>query len=219
MGDKIVRLRKKPWVEEALDTFSNLVFKNPGEELVGQWQEVFGRKAPLFVELGTGKGRFITELATRHQDINLVGIEAQQDVLYYAAKKVQERELTNVRLLVFDINNLLTIFAPGEVDRLYINFCDPWPKNRHAKRRLTHVNFLDKYAAILKPGGQLFFKTDNEELFAFSLEQFAERKLHLENVTHDLHNSDYQGNIMTEYEEKFSSKGMKIHRAEVTFPA
>ncbi|MEG6584332.1 tRNA (guanosine(46)-N7)-methyltransferase TrmB [Dendrosporobacter sp. 1207_IL3150] len=212
-----MRLRKKPWVTEAIKEFSDFVIINAGSDSAGKWTEIFGREAPLYVELGTGKGRFITDLAAAHPNINFIGIEAQQDVLYYAAKKVRERELKNVRLLVFDINNILDIFAEGEVSRFYINFCDPWPKARHAKRRLTHQGFLEKYRKLLKKNGELFFKTDNRALFDFSLEQFSESGLKTNNVTYDLHSDNMSDNIMTEYEAKFSSIGVKINRCEVLF--
>lgn len=216
-----MRLRRKPWITEAIKEYDSIVMMNPGEEVRGKWQEIFGRKASLYVELGTGKGRFISELAERHPEINFIGIEAQQDVLYYAAQKTAEKKLTNVRLLVFDINNILSIFNQGEVTRFYINFCDPWPKARHAKRRLTHVGFLAKYRSILGQGGRLIFKTDNRPLFDFSLEQFAEAGLLTQDVTFDLHDPaspGHEGNIMTEYEAKFSRLGTKINRAEVIFP-
>ncbi|MDF2634147.1 MAG: tRNA ((7)-)-methyltransferase [Pelosinus sp.] len=232
-----MRLRRKPWVDAALENYSDIVVikeipfgvpsqirmdsdqekTNVHEHRKGHWHEVFGRKAPLYVELGTGKGSFISQLAEENPEVNFIGIEAQQDVLFYAAQKVREKGLTNVRLLVFDINNVLDIFAPGEVDRLYINFCDPWPKVRHAKRRLTHANFLDKYRILLSVGGEIFFKTDNRPLFDFSLEQFAACNLEVNEVTFDLHKSDYQGNVMTEYEKKFSSMGTPINRCEVKF--
>ena len=233
-----MRLRKKPWVSEALIEYSDIVLikdllcsktveegiaisdelKRVGATMKGHWHEIFGRTAPLHVELGTGKGKFISEMAERHPEINFVGIESQQDVLYYVAKKVREKNLTNVRLLVFDINHLLESFAPGEIDRLYINFCDPWPKVRHAKRRLTHAEFLEKYRIVLAKQGEIFFKTDNRILFDFSLEQIAESGLQMDKVTFDLHNSDFTGNIMTEYETKFSGLGTKINRCEIKFP-
>jgi tRNA (guanine-N7-)-methyltransferase len=232
-----MRLRRKPWVDAALEEFSDIVVikeipcgislkpnidcdqekHNIHEERKGHWHEAFGRKAPLHVELGTGKGSFISQLAEENPGVNFIGIEAQQDVLYYAAQKIREKGLTNVRLLVFDINHVLNIFAPGEINRLYINFCDPWPKVRHAKRRLTHANFLDKYRILLSAGGEIFFKTDNRPLFDFSLEQFAACNLEVNEITFDLHNSDYQGNVMTEYEKKFSSMGTPINRCEIKF--
>jgi len=209
-----VRLRKKPWIKEAIKEYEDVLAANPQG---GKWNDVFGRVAPLYVELGTGKGRFITALAARHPEINFVGIEAQLDVLYYAAQKAHEQRLSNVRLLHFDVNNILEIFSPGEVDRVFINFCDPWPKKRHAKRRLTNRWFLDKYRVILAEGGELYFKTDNERLFEASLNEFADTGLGLRNISFDLHNSGYQDNIMTEYEAKFSALGMKIYRTEVIF--
>jgi len=232
-----MRLRKKPWVSGALEEYSDSVLikdllcaktlpaganlddemQKTSERLQGHWHEIFGRKAPLHVELGTGKGKFISEMAERHPEINFVGIESQQDVLYYVAQKVRAKQLTNVRLLVFDVTYLTEIFAPGEINRLYINFCDPWPKGRHAKRRLTHRIFLDKYSIVLANGGEIFFKTDNKILFDFSLEQFAERDLVVDKVTFDLHKSDLVDNVMTEYETKFSGMGTKINRCEIKF--
>ena len=216
-----MRLRRKPWVDEAIHNFDSFVFSKDmeiGEEKKGQWAEIFGRQAPLHVELGTGKGDFISQLAQRNHEINYIGIEMQQDVLYSAAKKIAELELKNVRLLVFDINKIEDIFAPGEVDRFYINFCDPWPKKRHAKRRLTHVGFLEKYRGLLKSGGRIHFKTDNRPLFDFSLEQFEEARLTVQDVSFDLHAENRPDNIMTEYERKFSGFGEKINRCEVVFP-
>lgn len=216
-----MRLRKKPWIDEAIQAFGDFVYTEKAcEALVGNggWARIFAREAPLHVELGTGKGRFISQMAARRPEVNFVGIEAVQDVLYYAALKVRELELGNVKLLVFDINQIEEIFTAGEVDRFYINFCDPWPKARHAKRRLTHVNFLEKYRRLLAPDGQLFFKTDNRPLFDFSLEQFDLANLSVDRLTYDLHASGMQGNVMTEYEEKFSKLGEKINRCEVSFP-
>lgn len=215
-----MRLRKKPWIDTAIRDLDEFLFSQP-EQLAaidkGNWAAMFNRTAPLHVELGTGKGRFISQMALQQPNVNFIGIEAQQDVIYYAGLKVKELELSNVRLLLFDINNIEDIFAEASVDRFYINFCDPWPKARHAKRRLTHVGFLAKYRQLLKQGGQLFFKTDNRPLFDFSLTQFAEAGLSVDNLTFDLHNSSFMGNIMTEYEEKFSGIGEKINRCEVSF--
>lgn len=215
-----MRLRRKPWIDQAILEFDDFVYHSSQQiETIekGMWQSVFGRKAPLFVELGTGKGQFISQMALRHPEVNFIGLEAQRDVLYYAALKVRELGLKNVRLLVFDINQVEDIFAPGEVDQFFINFCDPWPKARHAKRRLTHRNFLERYRKLLIPGGKLLFKTDNRPLFDFSLEQFAEAGLKTEHVTFDLHQSKLKDNIMTEYEKKFSGLGEKINRCEVLF--
>lgn len=210
-----MRLRRKPWVDEAIHEFDDFVVSRDqeiGEEKKGKWSEIFGRQAPLHVELGTGKGDFISQLAELHPDINYIGIEMQQDVLYSAAKKIAEKELKNVRLLVFNINHIEDIFAEGEVDRFYINFCDPWPKKRHAKRRLTYRDFLKRYAVILKEGGEIRFKTDNKDLFDFSVEEFEAMGWQLSDVTYDLHAAPVPGDVETEYEEKFSRKGNLICR-------
>ena len=199
-----MRLRRKPWVDKAIHDFDDFVFPKDApasEEQQGRWSEVFGREAPLYVELGTGKGDFISQMAEREPGVNFIGIEAQQDVLYAAAKKVAAMELKNVRLLVFDIHEIERIFAPGEVDRFFLNFCDPWPKKRHYKRRLTYR-----------------FKTDNRPLFDFSLKEFEAAELAVRDVSYDLHAEGRPDNIMTEYERKFSGYGEKINRCEVIFP-
>ena len=215
-----MRLRRKPWVDEAIHAYDDFVYpkdRPAGEAERGRWQDVFGREARLFVELVSGKGDFISEMAERNPQVNFIGIEKQQDVLIAAAQKVREKGLKNVRLLVFDIAQLEKIFAPAEITRFFVNFCDPWPKARHAKRRLTHRSFLMRYKALLVPGGSLFFKTDNRALFDFSLEEFREMGLSLHDVCYDLHREARPDNVMTEYERKFSGKGEKINRCEVTF--
>lgn len=216
-----MRLRKRPWIDKAILEFKDFVFlKDSFEptELKGHWRDIFNRNAPLYVELGTGKGRFINQLALQYPEVNFLGIELQQDIIYYAAQKAAKAKLTNIRLAVFNINAIDSLFAEDEIDRLYINFCDPWPKKRHAKRRLTHINFLIKYQKILKSSARLFFKTDNRDLFDFSLEQFKEADCKTSAITYDLHNdTPIIGDVMTEYEEKFSGFGEKINRCEVTF--
>ncbi len=216
-----MRLRRKPWVDAAIHEFDDFVFSRGDERLLdlkGNWRREFPADAPLYAEFGTGKGDFICAMAEKNPAVNFVGVELQQDVLYSAAKKAAARELKNLRLAVFDINKAEELFAEKEIDRLYINFCDPWPKLRHAKRRLTHRNFLTIYQKILAPHGKLLFKTDNEGLFRFSLAEFAAQNLSAEKITFDLHADNDTDNIMTEYEKKFSEKGQKICRAEVTFP-
>jgi len=217
-----LRLRRKPWVDQAIHDFDDFVVSRDvemGEERQGTWRENFGRgpEARLEVELGTGKGDFISQLAELHPDICYIGIEAQQDVLYSAARKVREKGLTNVRLLVFDIRKIEDIFAPGEIDRFYINFCDPWPKLRHHKRRLTYRDFLAKYSRLLRHPGELHFKTDNRALFDFSLGEFAAMNLEVRDISYDLHAENRPDNIVTEYERKFSGFGEKINRCEVIF--
>lgn len=208
-----MRLRRKPWVDEAIHKFDDFVFSRDavlGEEQKGKWNEIFGRTAPLFVELGMGKGDFMRGIALKYPEVNFIGIEAQQDVLYKAAEKISEAEITNVRLLVFDITNIENIFAEKEIDRLYLNFSDPWTKKRHAKRRLTHRNYLEKYRKLLKDNGEIHFKTDNRALFDFTVEEFHSLNMKISDLSYDLHSENRPDNIMTEYERKFSAKGEKI---------
>ena len=216
-----MRLRRKPWIDSAIHDFDSFVYpkdRPAGEEERGRWHEIFGREASLYVELGTGKGDFISQMADREREKDFIGIELQQDVLYQAALKVAAAKLSNVRLLVFPIDELEKIFAPGEVAGFYINFCDPWPKNRHTKRRLTERAFLARYQRLLPPGGRLFFKTDNRPLFEFSLREFSAAGFTVTDVSYDLHAEGRLDNIETEYEAKFSALGEKIHRCEVIFP-
>lgn len=216
-----MRLRRKPWIDEAIQNFKNFLFLQPPEGISGHWRELFpDGSRPLHVEIGTGKGQFITRMAAMHPDINYVGIEREAGVLYYAGKKVAEAEspLPNVRLLLIDAEELETLFAPGEVDCFYLNFSDPWPKNRHYKRRLTYRGYLAQYAKILKKDGEVRFKTDNRGLFAFSIQEFAEMKWRFLNVTLDLHAHPVEGDAQTEYEEKFSRKGNRICRLAAMSP-
>ena len=200
-----MRLRKKPHTDEKLQTFADFVTVGDVEPI----QKDSSRK--LFVELGTGKGDFITQIAERNPQINFIGLEVEATVVLAAARKVREKNLSNVRLVVFDVQNIAEIFSDHEVDRLYINFCDPWPKKRHAKRRLTHERFLELYRKILAPDGEIFFKTDNRGLFDFSLEQFAAAGMIVRDVTNDLHANEPPENIRTEYENKFSAAGVPIN--------
>ena len=165
-----MRLRKKPWIEEAILEFSDFLYTETAQiEQIkkGEWTKEFGRQAPLYVELGTGKGRFITQMAARYPEVNFIGIEVQKDVIYYAGLKAKELGLKNLKLLRFDINNISELFAEHEVDRFFINFCDPWPKARHAKRRLTHVSFLEKYRHLLAPKGQCSLKLITDHCLIF----------------------------------------------------
>ena len=200
-----MRLRKKPHIDEKLQAFADFVTVGDAAPFVKN----LSRK--LYVEVGTGKGDFISQIAERNPQINFVGMEVEATVVLAAARKVREKNLSNVRLLVCDVNRIAEIFLEHAVDRLYINFCDPWPKKRHAKRRLTHANFLELYRKILAPDGEIFFKTDNRGLFDFSLEQFATAGLDVRDVTNDLHASEPADNIRTEYETKFSAEGVPIN--------
>ncbi|MCD8125836.1 MAG: tRNA (guanosine(46)-N7)-methyltransferase TrmB [Lachnospiraceae bacterium] len=174
-------------------------------------QSVFPEARPLHVEIGMGKGQFLTEMARAHPDINYLGIEKFSSVLVRAVQKQEALEFPNLRLIRMDAEDLLSAFAEGEVDRIYLNFSDPWPKDRHAKRRLTSENFLRRYDVILAKEGRLEFKTDNRELFDFSLESIRDHGWQLLAVTYDLHHSELaEGNIRTEYEERFSALGHPI---------
>ena len=183
------------------------------EEQKGKWSEVFGNSNPIHIEVGMGKGKFITELARQNPDINYVGIEKYSSVLVRALEKRPELEQDNLMFIRMDAENLPEVFAKDEVERIYLNFSDPWPKDRHAKRRLTSVQFLSRYDQFLKPDGRVIFKTDNRPLFDFSLEPVEEAGWILESHTFDLHHSEYlEGNVMTEYESKFVAEGKPINR-------
>lgn len=194
---------------------SRYVVQNP-ENWKGNWKEMFGNDHPIQIEVGMGKGRFIMDMARLHPERNFVGIEMYDSVLLRAVQKreQQEEELSNLFFLRMDARNLPEVFAKGEVDRIYLNFSDPWPKDRHAKRRLTSHQFLGLYDQILKEEGQIEFKTDNRDLFEFSLTEIKETGWTLKAYTFDLHQEKemMEGNVMTEYEEKFSSQGNPIHK-------
>lgn len=174
--------------------------------------ETFGNDHPVRIEVGMGKGQFIHTLAAQNPQINYIGIEKYSSVLLRAIQKMEEEELPNLRFIRMDAEDLLKAFAPGEVDRIYLNFSDPWPKDRHAKRRLPSREFLKKYDVILKKGGNLEFKTDNRALFDFAVEELSPAGWEADVITYDLHHDEklMEGNIMTEYEEKFSSLGNPI---------
>ena len=182
-------------------------------EQKGHWHEVFGNDQPLYIEIGMGKGQFILEMARRNPDKNYIGIEKYSSVLVRALEKCETDAPENLRFIRMDAETILDVFAENEVSGIYLNFSDPWPKDRHAKRRLTYRDFWDRYRKILKPEGEVVFKTDNRPLFDFSLEEVEIAGWSLVNVTFDLHHSEYvEGNVMTEYEAKFSAKGNPIHR-------
>ena len=207
-----MRLRKVKGAAEAIAE-SRFVIHDAAERK-GHWQEVFGNDHPIHIEIGMGKGRFLTALAKQNPDINYIGIERYDSVLIRALEqREQEEEINNLFYLCEDAKNVAELFAPGEISRIYLNFSDPWPKDRHAKRRLTSTEFFARYDQILRKDGEVMFKTDNRILFDFSLEQVPLAGWQLKDVTFDLHHSEYaEGNIMTEYEEKFSSLGNPIFR-------
>lgn len=207
-----LRLRNVPGSREAIAE-SNLAINEP-QVLKGKWNEEFGNNNPIRIEIGMGKGRFITQLALENPDINYVGIEKYSSVLIRAIEKCQDIEVPNLRFIRMEAEYICDVFNKEEVDRIYLNFSDPWPKDRHAKRRLTSKQFFGRYDNILKKDGVVEFKTDNDLLFQFSLEQVPEAGWNLVAQTWDLHNDSemVKGNVMTEYESKFSQMGNPIHK-------
>lgn len=207
-----MRLRNVKGAEEFIAS-SIYVIQNP-EEQKGKWNTFFQNENPIHIEIGMGKGKFIHTLAAQNPNINYIGIEMYSSVLYRAIEKRQEEDLPNLYFIRMDAKNLCDVFDENEIERIYLNFSDPWPKERHAKRRLTSPRFLDRYNNILHKDGCICFKTDNRALFDYSVETIeTTTPWKLKDITYDLHTSPYaEGNVMTEYEEKFSSKGMPIHR-------
>jgi len=207
-----MRLRN---IKGADDAVSNSIYciQNPMEKK-GNWNTVFHNTYPIHIEIGMGKGQFIMELARQNPNINYIGIERYTSVLYRALQKIEQEPLPNLMFLCIDAKSLPEIFSTGEIDRIYLNFSDPWPKDRHAKRRLTSGNFLSCYDAVLKPQGHIEFKTDNLELFNFSMEEIPSCGWKIDAYTTNLHKDTTMnmGNIMTEYEEKFSALGNPIYK-------
>lgn len=212
-----MRLRNKPWAEEFIASHPEVIIPNP-EEYKGNWKQIFGNDNPVHIEVGTGKGQFVTGMALANPDINYIGIELYTSVIVVALEKVIDANTPpNLRLLKVNGADLANYFAKGDVSRVYLNFSDPWPKTRHAKRRLTHEGFLNLYESILIDNGEIHFKTDNRGLFEFSLISMSEYGMLLKYVSLDLHANMPEDNIMTEYEEKFSAKGQPIYRLESAF--
>lgn len=210
-----MRLRNIPRADDTLQAHFTVI-KNP-KEFRGNWTSVFGNDRPIRIEIGMGKGRFLLNMAKTYPNINFIGIERYSSVLLRAVEKFDTEEfsdLPNIRFVCMDARELPEVFAEPEVDRIYLNFSDPWPKSRHAKRRLTSTEFLSRYEKVLPPQGLVEFKTDNTPLFDFSLEQVKEAGWTLQAFTYDLHHNKElnKENIMTEYEEKFSSKGNPINK-------
>ena len=211
-----MRLRNKPWAKDKIQSHPQFVVPNP-EEYKGRWNELFENDNPLHIEVGSGKGRFITGMAAANPDINYIGIEVFESVIVYALNNVIEADLPNVKLLQVNAVDLQKYFAKGDVSRVYLNFSDPWPKTRHEKRRLTYSSFLNIYENILPEKGEIHFKTDNRGLFQYSLTSMSQYGMILKDVNLHLHDSQPEDNVMTEYEEKFSNKGSRIYRVEAQF--
>lgn len=205
-----MRMRKKPNLIPRMERCEACLIRD-AETHRGRWRELKPDAAQLRLELGCGKGRFTAETAQQHPDVLFVAVERVPDAMVIAMERVMKLGLTNVFFVDGDAARLTDYFESGEVDLIYINFCDPWPTNRHAKRRLTHVNFLKSYRAVLHEGGQIHFKTDNSGLFEWSLTQFPPAGFTLSEVTRNLHEHGIRG-IMTDYEEKFHNLGTPINR-------
>ncbi len=207
-----MRVRRKAWTEKEIET-NDLIIKN-AESFKGNWGEYFGNNNPIHVEIGCGKGRFITTTASQNKEINYLAIEREKHVLVMGARASKEIDCS-LGFILGDVKDLENYFCTGEIKRIYINFCDPWQnRKKWHKRRLTHSNFLSMYERLFEDYGEIHFKTDNTELFEFTLNEFSKKRWQLKNISLDLHKSEFLDNVMTEYEEKFSSKGMPIYRCE-----
>lgn len=212
-----MRMRKKPNLIPRLEACGTLIVAQP-KELRGRWRELMPDAEAVHLELGCGKGRFTVGTAQAHPKVLLIAVERVPDAMVIAAERARELGLNNVFFIDADAADLEEYFAPGEIDRVYVNFCDPWPGARYAKRRLTHPGFLLRYRRVMGEGGQVHFKTDNHDLFEWSVFQFPKAGFALSEVTRDLHANGIQG-IMTDYEEKFHALGTHINRCVGTMTA
>ena len=212
-----MRLRNKPWALDYINEHQDVIIPEP-ENYKGKWHEIFGNDNPIHIEVGTGKGQFVLGMARQNPDINYIGIELFDSVIVCALEKIVEaKKPSNLRLLKVNGEDLQKFFEKGDVSRVYLNFSDPWPKARHAKRRLTHEGFLKIYENILIDNGEVHFKTDNRGLFEYSLVSMNHYGMKLNYVSLDLHVNEPKDNVKTEYEEKFSAKGQPIYRLEYQF--
>jgi len=216
-----MRLRGRKGIREALEAQPELIVLEPAQ-YKGRWKELFGNDNPIHVELGMGKGRFISQLSSLNPQTNYIGVDMYDELIRRASEKAQaSREenggtLANLKLALFNIEKIEHMFDTNELERVYLNFSDPWPKKRHARRRLTHSGFVRKYIDILNENGEIHFKTDSRSLFEFSLNSFADMGLRMRNIALDLHAEETRTDlVMTEYEMKFHDKGVNIHRVEV----
>ncbi len=213
-----MRMRRKKHREERIEVCSEWLIddiRNYGNDIKG----VFGDGKPLHIEIGCGKGGFISRMAELNPGINYIAFEKNLDVLVLAMEKVKEKNLKNVRFAAGDAEALGDLETSSRAERIYINFCDPWEKYGHRKRRLTNERFLEIYRRVLTEDGGIHFKTDNRKLFEYSLNSFSDFGMRLKNITLDLHASGFEGNVMTEYEKLFSDKGQPIYRCEAYFSA
>lgn len=207
-----MRLRKIKGALNKLIANEKYYINNP-IDYRGKWVEVFNNSNPIHIEIGCGKGKFITTMALNNPNINFIAIEKYDSVLLRASELSLNYDLNNLKLVLLDAENILDVFEKNEVDLIYLNFSDPWPKKRYYKRRLTAPGYLEKYAVILKNDGAIYQKTDNRSLFEYSIENFCNEGWLLNNVSLDLHNDQFEGNVTTEFEEKWSKLG-PIYRLE-----
>lgn len=210
-----MRMRYKPWAEDYLKKEPNIVDIDGSH--AGRISEWFDNDQPIYIEVGSGRGQFITTLAAKHPEINFISMEREKSVMIKVLDKVIEQGLTNIKLICNDAIELNDYFKDGEVSKLYLNFSDPWPKKRHTKRRLTYQTYLALYKQVLKDDGEIHFKTDNRGLFAYSLESMSQFGMYFTKINLNLHEEDDEENIETEYERKFSDKGSRIYRMEAKF--
>lgn len=210
-----MRMRNKPWALDFLSEHKSFIDIDESHQL--DITSRFKKQQPIHLEIGTGMGRFITTLAKRHPEINFVGVELDKNIMIRVVEKAIEMELDNLQLVLLDANHLRDYFNADEVSHIYLNFSDPWPKNRHEKRRLTHKNFLKQYKEILKVDGMLQFKTDNRGLFEFSLEHLNNFGMKFHEINLNVHKMESPENIRTEYEDKFSSRGNLIYQLKASF--
>jgi tRNA (guanine-N7-)-methyltransferase len=216
-----MRLRGRKGIRESLEGQPELVVLDAAPHK-GKWHEFFGNDHPIYVELGMGKGRFISQMSARYPHINFIGVDMYDELLRRASEKARiiweqkgESHPPNLALLRANIENIETMFAPGELERVHLNFSDPWPKSKHARRRLTHPRLVTKYIELLNERGEIHFKTDSQSLFEFSLNSFAEMELVMRNISLHLHKEGPREDLVfTEYEMKFMEKGQNIYRVE-----
>lgn len=212
-----MRLRNKPWAADLIAANPSMILVSP-EDIAGKWQTRFAKEQPIYIEVGSGKGQFITQMAQKYPDRNFIAVEIQESAIAVILQKQVELKLPNLQLLLGNGAALTTFFAENEVAGVYLNFSDPWPKTRHEKRRLTYKSFLAEYQQIMQPTGYLRFKTDNQGLFEYSLMSLNDYGMVFDDISLDLHNSEVaEDNIQTEYEEKFSKRGQVIYRLEAHY--
>ncbi len=208
-----MRIRCKPWAKPELEACEFCI--NEPESLKGRWDSVFTKKSPLYLELGCGKGGFISQVASANPDVNFIAVDIKNEMLVLAKRKIEEAyneknlKTENIKIFIKNIEQINDVFGDGDkIDRIYINFCNPWPKSKHKKRRLTHFRQLEKYKDFLN--GELWFKTDDDELFNESFEYFEQSGFSIKYKTYDLHISDFKENTVTEHERMFMESGKKI---------